>query len=44
MNLISTSDFEKGRHLTTHIETINDMVQQVGQGYSDVRLLTKLRQ
>ena len=42
MNLINTSDFEKGEHLTTRIETINDMLQQVGQGYSDVRLLTKL--
>ena len=42
MNLIRTSDFEKGEHLTTRIETINDMLQQVGQGYSDVRLLTKL--
>jgi hypothetical protein len=42
MNLISASDFEKGEHLTTRIETINDMLQQVGQGYSDVKLLTKL--
>ena len=42
MNLISSSDFEKGEHLTTRLETINDMLQQVGQGYSDVKLLTKL--
>ncbi len=42
MNLLNTSDFEKGEHLTTRLETINDMLQQVGQGYSDVKLLTKL--